>query len=393
MHSVSLHPTGLHCAVGFTDKLRIYHILVDDLRVCMEIPIKSCRLCKFSDGGHMLAATSGNSILIYDFYTGEKVADLRGHNSKVRSLYWMPSGFQLLSSGQDGAVYLWSLDGGKRVGEFVHKGTMYTSVVATGSNVITVGSDRSLRELSLPDLAPTKLNDAGLVLTNISFMSNKAVLLASTSEIGKPGYIRAYPYPITGDFDDYACTNSQILRMCMTNDENFLIVADEHGCLCILELKGRQDRFQRNNPAAYTDLTVNADWSDEVFVTRAELDDYNTSSAELHTKVEELKLNNEYQLKLKDMNYSDQIKETTDKFVQELELAKSKFEMLQDVRVDYEIESIEKVKYIEELHQSNVQNLETGFQAQIMEMVDAYQKLVRDRYMFILCRCCCLLLF
>jgi len=53
--------------------------------------------------------------------------------------------------------------------------------------------------------------------------------------------------------------------------------------------------------------------------------------------------------------------------------------MLQEIRVDYEIESIEKSKYIEELHQSNVQNLETGFQAQIMEMVDSYQRLIRDR--------------
>jgi cilia- and flagella-associated protein 57 len=207
----------------------------------------------------------------------------------------------------------------------------------------------------------------------------KSVLFASTYEFAKPGYIRAYPYPITGDFDDYACTNAQILRICMTADENFLMVADEQGCLCIMEMKSRQDRFQRNNPAAYPDLTTNLEWSDEVLVTRAELDDCNTTVTELLTKVEELKLNNEYQLKLKDMNYSEKIKETKDKYVQELELAKSKFEMLQDVRVDYEIESIEKIKYIEELHQNNVQNMETGFQAQIMEMVENYQKLVRDR--------------
>ena len=30
-----------------------------------------------------MAAASGNSILIIDFYTGDKIADLRGHNSKV----------------------------------------------------------------------------------------------------------------------------------------------------------------------------------------------------------------------------------------------------------------------------------------------------------------------
>ena len=95
--------------------------------------------------------------------------------------------------------------------------------------------------------------------------------------------------------------------------------------------------------------------------------------------MEELKLNNEYQLKLKDMNYTDKLKETTEKFVQELELAKSKLEMLQESRADYEIESVEKIKYMEEMHQNNIQNLETGFQAQIMEMVDAYQQLVRDR--------------
>jgi len=379
MHSVALHPTGLHCAIGFTDKLRIYHVLVDDLRICLEVSIKACRICRFSNGGQMLAAASGNSIVIYDFYTGEKICDLRGHNSKVRSIHWLPSGFQLLSCGQDGAVYVWSIDGAKRIGEFVQKGTMYTSAVNTNSSVVVVGNDRSLRELALPDLAPTKLSDAGLVLTNVQIALNKAVLFASTYEFSRPGCIRAYPYPTTGEFDEYPCTNAQILRLCMTYDENFMVVADEQGCLVVFELKNRQDRFQRNNPAAYPELYVSPEWSDEVLVTRAELEDCNTTVAELQTKVEELKLNNEYQLKLKDMNYSEKIKETTDKFVQELELAKSKFEMLQDVRVDYEIESIEKIKYIEELHQNNVQNMETGFQAQIMEMVENYQKLVHDR--------------
>lgn len=379
MYSVALHPTGLHCAVAFTDKVRLYHVLVDDLRLCMELSIKACRECAFSNGGHVFAAANGNSIIVYDFHTGEKIADLRGHNSKVRSLYWMPSGCQLLTCGQDGAVYLWALDGAKRTGEFVQKGIVYTSAVNSGHGVIVVGNDRSLRELAQPDLAPSKVYDAGLVLTNVAMSTIKSVLFGSTFEYGKPGYVRTYPYPITGDFDDYPCTNTPISRMRLTPDDNFLVVADEQGCICLLELKGRQDRYQRNNPTAYLDLTFLPDWSDEVLVTRAELDDCNTTVAELKTKVEELKLNNEYQLKLKDMNYSEKIKETTDKFVQELESAKEKLEMLQEVRVDYEIESIEKNKYMEELHQNNIQNMETGFQAKIMEMVDAYQQLVRDR--------------
>ena len=49
---------------------------------------------------------------------------------QVRSLFWLDSGHQLLSCGQDGAVYIWELEGSKRTGEFVQKGIMYTSAVA-----------------------------------------------------------------------------------------------------------------------------------------------------------------------------------------------------------------------------------------------------------------------
>ena len=51
MYCVALHPNGLHCAVGFTDKLRVYHILLDDLRLCLEVPVKTCRECQFAKGG------------------------------------------------------------------------------------------------------------------------------------------------------------------------------------------------------------------------------------------------------------------------------------------------------------------------------------------------------
>jgi len=379
MYSVALHPTGLHCAIGFTDKLRAYHIMVDDLRLCMEVPIKACRDCQFSNGGNVFAAANGNSIVVYDFYSGEKIAELRGHNSKVRSLRWLSSGYQLLTCGQDGAVYIWTLDGAKRTGEFVQKGTMYTSAVATPGSVIVVGNDRLLRELSMPDLTPSKVHDAGLVLTNIELSMSNFLVFTSTFEYSKPGYIRAYPYPITGDYDDYPCTNSQISRMRLTPDEHFLIVTDEQGCICLLELKNRQDRFQRTNPAAYLELFSLNEWTDEIFVTRTELDDLKTNISELNTKVKELIDQNEYKLNFKDINYAEKIKETTEKFTSELETAKNRFETLQEIRIDYEVESMEKKKFMEEMHQNNVQNLETGFQAQIMEMVDTYQQLVRNR--------------
>ena len=49
---------------------------------------------------------------------------------------------------------------------------------------------------------------------------------------------------------------------------------------------------------------------------------------ELKTRVEELKMENEYQLRLKDMNYNEKIKELTEKFIQEMESLKTKNQVL-----------------------------------------------------------------
>ena len=49
--------------------------------------------------------------------------------------------------------------------------------------------------------------------------------------------------------------------------------------------------------------------------------------SELKTRVDELKMENEYQLRLKDMNYNEKIKDLTDKFLQEIESLKAKNEV------------------------------------------------------------------
>jgi WD40 repeat protein len=54
-----------------------------------ELGVKACRECQFAQGGHLLAAVNGSTISIYDFYTGEKRCDLRGHNSKVMMMMMM----------------------------------------------------------------------------------------------------------------------------------------------------------------------------------------------------------------------------------------------------------------------------------------------------------------
>lgn len=42
-YSVSLHPTGLFVLVGFSDKLRLMNLLIDDIRTFKEFSIRGCR--------------------------------------------------------------------------------------------------------------------------------------------------------------------------------------------------------------------------------------------------------------------------------------------------------------------------------------------------------------
>lgn len=129
-YSIALHPTGLYILVGFSDKLRLMTLLIDDIRTFKEFTVRSCRevrlhiaqvcyylfiflhcialtkshllhaytccgltvvanfpyicpQCVFSHGGHLFAAVNGNVINIYSTTTFEDVLNLKGHNEKV----------------------------------------------------------------------------------------------------------------------------------------------------------------------------------------------------------------------------------------------------------------------------------------------------------------------
>lgn len=62
---IVLHPTGLFCLIGFSDKLRFMSILIDDFLTMKEFSIRNCKIVAFSYGGHLFAAVNGNMIEVY----------------------------------------------------------------------------------------------------------------------------------------------------------------------------------------------------------------------------------------------------------------------------------------------------------------------------------------
>ena len=75
-------------------------------------------------------------------------------------------------------------------------------------------------------------------------------------------------------------------------------------------------------------------FAEEILVTKSDLEQKTSLMAELTEKVNELTLHNEYQLRLKDMNYNEKIKEVTEKFTQELDSDKKNYELLLQDKID-----------------------------------------------------------
>lgn len=71
---------------------------------------------------------------------------------------------------------------------------------STAGSIFAVGNDRMLKELEIPELHVTKELNAGVTLGQIALSSNEHMMFAGTAESGKPGCVRAYTFPLTGDY-------------------------------------------------------------------------------------------------------------------------------------------------------------------------------------------------
>jgi WD40 repeat protein len=51
LRCIALHPSGFYMAIGFSDKVKVYHLLKTDIREYRSLDIKNCNILRFSKGG------------------------------------------------------------------------------------------------------------------------------------------------------------------------------------------------------------------------------------------------------------------------------------------------------------------------------------------------------
>jgi WD40 repeat protein len=258
-YSVSIHPSGLYLLVGFSDKLRLMNLLIDDIQPFREFTIRGCRECRFSRGGQYFAAINANVIQIYSTWTFDNLATLKGHNAKVRAISWAADDSRIISAGIDGAIYEWSLkdlsgfngQGVKREHESVLKSCAYNSVttICDSKSIYAVGNDRSIKEILDGQIVRDIPVDVGLTQLLVS-NSGKMLFVGTTN-----GSVRSMKFPFeddVGQFQEHQTHSSAVTRLRASYDDQFLFSAGEDGSLFIFRISDRE-RSKRDREAIYAE--------------------------------------------------------------------------------------------------------------------------------------------
>jgi WD40 repeat protein len=113
-------PDGQYLATGGDNRLIIIYETTNwTIAKILEGHDGSVLTLEWSPGGTMIASGSGtdkvgmhnlpeNLIKIWDFSTGDVIADLVGHNEAVMNVKWSPNGSMIASASDDKMIMLWS---------------------------------------------------------------------------------------------------------------------------------------------------------------------------------------------------------------------------------------------------------------------------------------------
>eukprot|EP01022_Parablepharisma_sp_SALTPOND_P025396 TRINITY_DN591_c0_g1_i1.p3 TRINITY_DN591_c0_g1~~TRINITY_DN591_c0_g1_i1.p3 ORF type:complete len:798 (+),score=196.47 TRINITY_DN591_c0_g1_i1:7684-10077(+) len=224
-----------------------------------EIALKSCKEIRFCNGGHLVAAASGNTIHIFNFYTGECPPNFvfKGQETNITSIHWTSDDTGFFSANWNGVIERGKLATGSAEVFYSLKGTKITSVIEIQGKeriVYAATSDKQIR--AFKDKTPLVIMDAGVVLGNLVATRSQHCVIAGVEEKQKPGPLRVYTYPFNGDFVEVEAHSAEVRKIRLSYNDKYLFSVGADGTLFIFELKkagkGEEIRIVYSNETLYS---------------------------------------------------------------------------------------------------------------------------------------------
>ncbi|KAI3382873.1 hypothetical protein SNEBB_003558 [Seison nebaliae] len=107
IHSCCLHPLAFFVGVALMSGLFLYSIRFNSLSNVAYFPIRSITICRFSNGGHLIASAAANAVQITSTVDYCPLAYIQENLGKINDLAFNYDDTIIACSGSDGSVHAW----------------------------------------------------------------------------------------------------------------------------------------------------------------------------------------------------------------------------------------------------------------------------------------------
>lgn len=356
---ISLHPSGIFAAIGFTDVLRLVQIQLGDLKIQKSFNYPMCSVLKFSNKGHLLAAGCEKIIAIICVFTFETIITLRGHNG-ILSCAWSTDDRYLVSSGREGSVYEYDVVTGERVNELVQKGTLYKSLAVASDQSYIVGVTHTafLREISKSQMVREFRAPDETPLTTIAFSRSDQMLFTANER----GCLYNIKMPFLesggGSFVNNRFYHTAINRLAVTYDDRMLISVGDDGTLVFWTITNSENRLAPVD----TDLGFCRD----ILIDRIDLIAKVDQISLLEMRIAEQVTEFQYQQQQGESSHSEQMRSIHENYCNAMNELKKQNENMQAIHEDQLNELTSTIRTSKERHQRQTEELEANFNDKII---------------------------
>jgi WD40 repeat protein len=318
------------------------------------------------------AANSGSSINVFNFFTGEVVATLRGHTSKIRSISWLNNDSRICSVGSEGAVFYWDIfPSGTKRPESLTK-PLHVSAGATfadSSKAYVALPEKIIKEfVVVPPLdteVPKDVREIDLghfVSTMIVDDSKKMLFVATADDDGPNAIVSFLTFPqLSSSHEKSMLHSGEITSLCLSPDGNFIFSADSDGVVFMSEIEGSSSSSRLMSGG----LLSNFEFRDEVLVRKFDYEAKKLDINSLLRVIEDLNINNDHALRVKENDHKAKVRTITTESVTLLTSEKEKYSALAQEKKDMDDEFQREIVEMDDQHEHKLVQMDLKYKSKL----------------------------
>ncbi|MES1901909.1 MAG: Cilia- and flagella-associated protein 57 [Paramarteilia canceri] len=310
--NIDLHPNGLYLALSTLNRLKIYSITIDFLKEIKEIQVRGSTEIKFSQNGQYFAVASGSQIFIFSFISFNRLSILSSRGESVNCLKWTDFDGCLSVGTSKGSFIEWRLTAGatnikpeaptsfsltdSENTEIIGFDYLTEEILQTNENGDIVRESKRITYIISSQNELVEFTD-GKIRKQTSLGRDKAKIII-TNRLSQTVYI--------------GCTNGLVYRI--NKGRPILMAKGEIDALCLskcgrfLAITASLQYFALWKVGSWAESgEIEREWSDDILVTKNDIERLKIRLSELSNKKSEIEIEKEYQIKLVDKKYSDEI--------------------------------------------------------------------------------------